>query len=78
MQFQSDILQMKIERPSNIESTALGVGMLAGIGAGFWSNPADLTSVTKPDQIFTPLMDYKKRNVLLQNWQKAIKRACYA
>ena len=77
MQFQSDILQLKIDRPLNIESTALGIGMLAGIGSGFWNNPKDLESIRETDKIFEPVMDVQTRKSLLQNWHQAIKRTCY-
>jgi glycerol kinase len=77
MQFQSDILQLKIDRPSNIESTALGIGMLAGIGSGFWNNPEDLKSIRETDKIFEPVMDVQTRKSLLQNWHQAVKRTCF-
>jgi len=77
MQFQADILQLKIDRPSNIESTALGIGMLAGICAEFWNNPGDLSSIRETDEIFEPAMDAQTRKYLLQNWHQAVKRACF-
>ena len=36
MQFQADMLQAKVNRPSSVESTALGAAYLAGIGTGIW------------------------------------------
>ncbi len=77
MQFQADILQINIDRPENIESTALGAGMLAGLGAGFWKNPAELKSVRKTDQIFIPTMSDDKRTELLSNWKLAIRKVQY-
>ena len=45
MQFQSDLLQIPIEQPSIIESTALGVAGLAGITVNFWTKEYFLTPV---------------------------------
>ena len=77
MQFQADILQIKIDRPKNIESTALGAGMLAGLGVGFWKNPAELKAVRETDQIFIPIMSDDKRTELLSNWKLAIRKVQY-
>ena len=77
MQFQADILQIKIDRPKNIESTALGAGMLAGLGVGFWKNPAELKAVRETDQIFIPTMADDKRTELLSNWKLAIHKIQY-
>ena len=74
MQFQSDILRMKIDRPENIESTALGAGMLAGQGAGFWSDPSELKAVRSSDKIFIPTIDDNTRNTLLRAWKKAVQK----
>ncbi len=77
MQFQADILQINIDRPENIESTALGAGMLAGLGVGFWKNPAELKAVRETDQIFIPTMSDDKRTELLSNWKLAIRKVQY-
>ena len=77
MQFQADILQINIDRPENIESTALGAGMLAGLGVGFWKNPAELKAVRETDQIFIPTMSDDKRTELLSNWKLAVRKVQY-
>ena len=74
MQFQSDILRKKIVRPKNIESTALGAGMLAGLGAGFWSDPSELKAVRTSDKIFIPTIDDNTRTALLRAWKKAVQK----
>ena len=74
MQFQADILQINIDRPKNIESTALGAGMLAGLGVGFWKNPSALKGVRKTDKIFYPTMSDDNRINLLSNWKSAIRK----
>ena len=74
MQFQANILNHKIDRPVNIESTALGVGMLAGLAAGFWTNARELIELRQTEKIFTPQMQEKQRHTLLQSWEKAVKK----
>ena len=53
MQFQANILKQKIDRPVNIESTALGAGMLAGLASGLWVNTQELIETRKIDHIFS-------------------------
>jgi glycerol kinase len=77
MQFQADILQINIDRPENIESTALGAGMLAGLGVGFWKNASELKEVRKPDKIFYPNMSVKTRISLCQTQKSAIRKLQY-
>jgi glycerol kinase len=45
LQFQADILNVPVKRPHNIETTALGAGLCAGVGAGVW-NPDEMTDET--------------------------------
>ena len=75
MQFQADIIQKTIDRPTNIESTALGAGMLAGLGTGFWSHAGELQNVRKTDRMFTSKMTDIERSVLLNGWKTAVKQA---
>jgi len=51
MQFQADILDIKINKPLNIETTATGAGYLAGLATGFWESTSDLISARKIDKI---------------------------
>jgi glycerol kinase len=53
MQFQADLLNITVDRPAVIESTALGAAMLAGIGAGLYTMD-ELRSVRVSDHCFTP------------------------
>ena len=75
MQFQADIIQQNLDRPLNIESTALGVGMLAGLGVGFWSDMVEIQNVRNTDRIFSAKMADMERLELLKNWKTAIKQA---
>src|SRR5260370_282539 len=45
MQLQADFLGVSVERPRNIESTALGAAFMAGLGCGFWSSKEEIEKV---------------------------------
>ncbi len=76
MEFQSDILNCNIYRPSINETTALGACYLAGIGLGIWTKE-EITGKWIVDRKFTPNMSENKRNELYHNWKRALK-ACVA
>lgn len=73
MQFQSDILGVPVERPSVIETTALGAAYLAGIHTGFWSEN-DVKSNWQCEKTFDPNMTDEMREKKYTGWQKAVKR----
>ncbi len=73
MQFQSDLLGVKVERPKVIETTALGAAYLAGLAVGYWK----LNEINKNWQLdvtFKSGMKKAKREELYKGWQKAVKR----
>ncbi|MCL2889252.1 MAG: FGGY-family carbohydrate kinase, partial [Eggerthellaceae bacterium] len=74
MQFQSDILQLPLARPKNIESTALGAAFLAGLSTGFWEGLDELRGLHEPDQVFLPGMPATTRSLLLEAWADALFR----
>lgn len=74
MQFQSDILNTKVERPRVTETTALGAAMFAGLAVGFWQRE-DLSKTWSLDQRFEADMAEDKRTKLYAGWQKAVKRS---
>jgi glycerol kinase len=73
MQFQADILNAEVERPSIVESTALGAAYLAGIGVGLWKKE-QITSRRKVERRFTPTIDQESRTRLYKGWLKAVER----
>jgi len=75
MQFQSDILNVNIERPEVTETTALGAAYLAGLAVGFWKSKGEIAQNWSISKKFKPEMDVEKRNKLYKGWQKAIKRS---
>ena len=74
MQFLSDILSVKIERPKIIETTALGAAMLAGLGVGLYQTLDETASAWQLDQSFSPSMDSRLRTTLTDGWHNAINR----
>lgn len=73
MQFQSDQMNIAVERPLNVESTALGVAYMAGITAGLW-NMDEVKQLRKIDRTFLPEMERKDAETLYSGWKKALKR----
>ncbi len=73
MQFQSDISNVKVDRPKMIEVTAFGAALLAGIKAGVWTKN-DIPKIREIDIIFSPKMDKKTRKLNYKGWKKAVKR----
>ena len=71
MQFQADILGITVDRPKNVETTALGAAMMAGIGAGVLTEN-ELLYLRECDVEFIPSIDEKAKDVLLARWKKAV------
>ena len=74
MQFLADILDTPIERPTVIETTALGAAFMAGLGAGVYDSLLDIKTFWHLDQRFTPDMANKDRQLLLSGWSQALRR----
>lgn len=73
MQFQSDLLDVQVVRPSCIETTALGAAYMAGLAAGFWKDAEEIRQNWKQEREFSPSVEPKKREDLLKGWQKAVR-----
>lgn len=74
MQFQADILDKPVIRPSIIESTALGAAYLAGLQTGIWENTAQLCELKRVDREFRPAVDPDRRHKWLEGWQHALRQ----
>ncbi|EIX6318735.1 glycerol kinase GlpK [Staphylococcus pseudintermedius] len=72
MQFQSDLLNIEVERPEINETTALGAAYLAGIATGFWKDKSEIQRRWKLEKSFEPEMDQKESNRLYKGWKKAV------
>jgi glycerol kinase len=72
MQFQSDMLNSKVLRPSVTETTALGAAYLAGLAVGYWASIDTLQQQWQIDKTFTPAISTDARKALQYGWQKAV------
>jgi glycerol kinase len=75
MQLQADLLGVRVIRPVNAESTALGAAYLAGLGVGYWSSIDSIAQQWQIDKTFTPTMSNEARAAMLSRWHKALGRA---
>ncbi len=73
MQFQSELVNTKVVRPTMVETTALGAAYLAGLAVGFWKDVEELKAKWKVDKIFSPSIESAERNTHIEGWQRAIK-----
>ncbi len=75
MQFQADILNKPVVRPSIKETTALGAAYAAGLGVGLFKNTDELCSHWSVNKTWTPEMDGRKRESMYRSWKKAVIRS---
>ena len=75
MQFQSDILNTAVIRPSITETTALGAAYLAGLAVGYWNDVKEVEAYWQKEREFVPSMDQNVRSGHQDNWQRAVKAA---
>jgi glycerol kinase len=74
MQFQADLLGVRVNRPVQVETTAVGAAFLAGMGAGFWKGTHELVAARRVDKIFSPEMPEAQREKLYDGWKAAVAR----
>ena len=75
MQFQADIVDTRVQRPSCIETTALGAAYLAGLAVGYWSDKEEIRENWSLGKAFEPEMTQERREELLKGWKRAVKCA---
>ena len=75
MQFQSDLSNVRIQRPQCIETTALGAAYLAGLAVGFWKNLEEIRANWSCERTFTPAIDGEARRRMLKGWKRAVRCA---
>lgn len=75
MEFQSDILNLPVERPVVRETTALGAAFLAGLAVGYWSDRDEICRIWSLDRRFEPTMGTEARESLYGGWKKAVHAA---
>ncbi|MED4238117.1 glycerol kinase GlpK [Priestia megaterium] len=72
MQFQSDVLNVPVERPQVNETTALGAAYLAGLAVGYWKDCDEIAQQWNMEKSFEPNMEEEKREELYSGWKKAV------
>ena len=74
MQFQADVLDVPVIRPTVAETTSLGAAYAAGLAVGFWSEVEDLRANWGKDKEWQPQMDPQERDKEYALWKKAVTR----
>ena len=77
LQFQADISECSVKRPSCIETTALGAAYLAGLAVGLYRDRNEIRENWQLDRSFEPGMEEELRGELLRGWSRAVKAALY-
>ncbi|BAV64799.1 glycerol kinase GlpK [Sphingobium cloacae] len=72
VQDMADILNLPVDRPSDVETTALGAAMLAGLGSGLFSSLEEASAMASPATRFAPAMHVKERAARLRGWRAVL------
>jgi len=73
-QFLADMLQARVERPDELETTARGAAFLAGLATGVWPDLESLSTHWSTAAAFEPAMNRVRRAALLAGWRQALAR----
>lgn len=72
MQFQADLLNVQVQRPKFVETTALGAAYLAGLAVGYWKNLDDIKQNWELSKEFTPSLSEEEIQNKIKRWRKAV------
>ncbi len=72
LQIQADMIRCSVNRPKNVETTALGAAYLAGLAVGLWESKEEIQNNRKVERVFEPETDIEHRNELYAGWKKAV------
>jgi glycerol kinase len=75
MQFQADVLGVRVVRPKVFETTALGAAYLAGLAVGYWKDSGEISTQWQTDRVFEPAMPRSEAARLMAGWGRALARA---
>lgn len=73
LDFQANILGVKIARAENLETTALGAAFLAGLSVGYWKNLDEVKNLNSAGKLFVPTMTKEEREKLYKGWKRAVR-----
>jgi glycerol kinase len=76
-QFLADILEARVERPAELETTARGAALLAGLATGVWTDLPALAATWTQAATFTPVMASDRRAALVGGWRQALERCLF-
>ena len=74
LQFLADMLDLTVERPVNVESTAVGAAFIAGLQCGIFDSTDAIAELWASDRVFNSTMPANKRDALYGGWKKAVSR----
>lgn len=74
MQTQADLIGVPVQRPTCLETTALGAAYLSGLAVSYWKSKKDVMSNRAVDRTFGPMIEKAEREERLAGWAEAIKR----
>ena len=73
MQTQADIINAPVNRPSCVETTAMGAAYLAGLAVGYWAGKEEVIRNWAIDRTFQPKISEEEREKKINGWNKAVK-----
>ena len=75
MQIQANLIRTMVNRPKNVETTALGAAYLAGLAVGMWSDINEIERNREVEKVFIPNMEQADRDKLYNGWLRAVERS---
>jgi len=72
MQTQADLINVPVQRPACVESTAIGAAYLAGLAVGYWKDKQEIIQNRKISRTFIPRITETERTGRLKGWNKAV------
>jgi glycerol kinase len=76
-QFLADVLEARVERPVELETTALGAAFLAGLASGVWKDLESVGATWSTAAVFAPGMTPARRSALIAGWHEAVERTLH-
>ncbi len=73
MQFQSDLMNVKVVRSEILETTALGCAIQAGLAIGYWADLDEVAKLWRAAKSFEPTMKAPQRKLAMDKWRRALK-----
>jgi glycerol kinase len=74
MRFLADMLGVRVERPADVETTALGAASLAGLGGGVFGSLDEIAAAWRLNRRWEPAMEEPRRAALYEGWKRAVER----